>query len=123
MREALLGAHQHAFVGLVTRRLPYLNRAGRAERMRIVLLRAGAPGNHGAAHAVEVVQVKPHGPHASVNEMAEYELRADDEIAGQLPLNTHARVLGRAGRKIGRRHEGVPLFQDLDIRQRWVGVG
>src|SRR6516225_8702658 len=55
--EALVSAQQQPLVGLIAGSLPYLNRTGRAERERIILLSADAPGNHRTADAVEVVDV------------------------------------------------------------------
>src|SRR3984893_5568744 len=115
MREALIGAHQQALVGLIAGRLPYLDGAGRTECPRIVLLSAGASGNHRTADAVEMVQVKAARAQASMDEVPEDEIGAEDEVTGDLALQSQVYVLRGPTRNVGGRQEGSGyLFYDLE---------
>src|SRR5262249_49835700 len=114
VREALVGAQQQPFVGLIAGRLPYLNRTGGAVRPRVILLSAGALGNHWAADAVEMVQVNAAWAQPPMDEMPEDEVCAGHEVTGDLALKPNVHVLRGPAWKVGGRYERCTLFDHLD---------
>src|SRR5262245_27651346 len=126
VRKPLVGAQQQPLVGLVTSGLPYVNGTVRARRQRIILLGSGALGNYRATDAVEVVQVKAAWAHPSMDEMPEDEVGAEDEVTGDLSLNTQVQMLRGPIRNIDRKESGIGsagyLFNDLDRPQRGIAI-
>src|SRR5262249_4477010 len=115
MREALVGAQQESLIVLAAGLLIDVDRAVRTARVRIVPLRGSTLRNHGAAGAIEVVQVREH---PLVDEVPVNEITAYHEIPRQLPLCAYTELLrGRVG-KI--RWNQSTLLEDLNTLYRRV---
>ena len=104
MRETLVGPQQQALVGRAAFPFLYVDRPKRADRLGIVFsLRRGTYGNGWTVNAVEVVEVdRP--AQGQMHEMPVGKIGAQNEVSGDLSLNTHAGVQRRRSLIVGRKY-------------------
>src|SRR5262249_61967768 len=100
--------------------LPHIDRAGRAERLRVVLLCDSTPGNYRASDAVVMVQVDTVWAQGAVDEVSVHKVGAEHEASGDLALNTHVGMQCGPGWNINGIQSSRRLLRDLNSANRRV---
>ena len=119
-RITLVEFHQQSAIMRTAARRVDADRTARTACRRIQNLRARAGGNDRAAHTVPEIVV--HVRHEGVHELAEDEIAADHEVAGDLALQAGVEMLRVRHREVGWNHFDA-LLEYIDIAHRKVGGG